>query len=52
MTGIIAFVKDLDFYKGVNGKFMKIVNFNRRTNYIFFELTTKIIKKLVRLLTN
>lgn len=38
--------KDLDFYKGVNGKFMKIVNFNRRTNYIFFELTTKIIKKL------
>lgn len=37
---------DLDFYKGVNGRFMKIINFNRRTNYIFFDFIVKIIKNL------
>lgn len=37
--------ENLDLYSGVDGRFMKIINFNRKTNYMFFILTVKILKK-------
>ena len=36
---------NLDLYSGVSGRFMKIINLNRKTNYAFFTLTVKILNK-------
>ena len=38
--------ENLDLYSGVDGRFMKIINLNRKTNYTFFTLTVKILKKI------